>query len=127
MKPKFAICFAATLLWGCAGAQIAPAEERDAYLPQIELTDVRVGKTMTGRFNVYGQVHNNGDRPLADVVLKIDWLDESGNPVGSTTESCISETLGAKTVREFKIPVDGAPETWAQKVNVRVAELAFGS
>ncbi len=127
MNPRITFWLIAMALLGCGGAELAPAEERDSYLGNVSLAEVRVGKTMTGRFNVYGQVHNKGDRPLTQVLVKIDWLDQAGNSIGTATESCLTETLQPDAMREFKISADAAPEGWAQKVEVAVAELAFGS
>ncbi len=128
MNPRIMFWLAAVVLFGgCGGVELAPAEERDGYIGKVELAEVRVGKTMTGKFNVYGQVHNKGDRPLAQVMVKIDWLDQAGNSIGTATESCLTEVLMPSAMQEFKIPADSAPDGWAQKVDVKVAELAFGS
>lgn len=128
MKPRNLIGFAAIAwLMSCGGIEVAPPEERDAYIGQVELREVRVGKTMTGRYNVYGEVHNNGDRPLVGVMLKIDWLGEKDAVIGSATRNCVSGTLDPNSMKEFKISADDAPEGWAHKVEVGVADLAFGS
>lgn len=128
MNSKAVVSFAvlALALCGC-GPELAPPAERDAYLGHVELAEVRVGKTLTGRYNVYGEIHNRGDRPLTAVVLKVELLDKDGNSLGAMMESGISDTLHPKTKQEFRIPANDAPEDWAQKVEVKVAELAFGS
>lgn len=128
MNPRTMVTLVAlVMLFGCGSVELAPAEERDAYLPQVELAEVRVGKTMNGRYQVYGQVHNKGDRPLAAVMIKIDWLDQTGAAIGSVTKNCVSGKLAPKTMQEFKIQAAEAPEAWDHKVDVTVADLGFGS
>lgn len=128
MNPKTMINLVSlVLLGGCGGVEWAPAEERDAYLPQIEVADVRVGKTMTGRYFVSGQVHNKGNRPVTAALIKIDWLDPTGAAIGSTTENCVSEELAPDTMQEFRVSADEAPESWDHKVNVEFTDLAFGN
>lgn len=128
MKPKTIINLVALiLLGGCSGFEWAPAEDRDAYIPLMELAEVRVARTMTGRYFVTGQVRNKGDRPVAAAMIKIDWLDPAGAAIGSTIENCIADILAPNTMQEFRIYADDAPEAWSQKVNLEFADLAFGN
>ncbi len=126
------VCIAGLVLGACSPA-LAPPEERDAYMDRVELANVRVSRSVTGRQAVYGDVVNSGDRTLSAVVLTLHFLDEDGETILSRQHTPVSssllggDALEADSSVQFRITVDDAPESWAEKVKVEITELGFES
>ncbi|HLV01170.1 MAG TPA: DUF2393 family protein [Acidobacteriota bacterium] len=107
------------------------AEDSQAYLPQIEVSEVSAFETVTGNIRVGGEITNRGDRPLRGLRVKIHLLDDSNQlieerdfkPVSSSWIPFTSDDpLEPGEARKFSYRVDNAPEEWSRKVRVEVLE-----
>ena len=108
-----------------------PAEDAQAYLPEIELAEVSAFETITGNIRVGGEVINRGDRPLRGLRVKIHFLDADNEPVLERDYTPFSSSwipftgdgpLEPGGTRKFSYRVNDAPEEWSRKVKVEVLE-----
>jgi len=56
-------------------------KDREAYLPRIGVTDLKVSDSTKGNSRVTGTIRNAGDRTLDEVELTVYFVDDDGKPV----------------------------------------------
>jgi len=111
-----------------------PTRAERAYLKQIELEDVHVGKSVFDTDTLFGQIHNAGRQTVRRVALTVACLDKNGSPLAEMTfypvqagEDAIglSPPLQPGERRLFSLSLADAPADWSGKVEVRVSSVAF--
>lgn len=110
--------------------------EEVAYISNVAVGKVEVGKTVLDEPGVFGELKNNGDRILAKVEITIYFLDAQGNPVSEKTYTPVNEgaqnfgmsdtsALKPRYARKFGYKADEAPSDWSKKVRVEVTKVGF--
>ena len=110
--------------------------QKRAYLPKIELRDVRKGESTLGEAGIFGEVKNAGQRTLTKVEVVIYCLDDSGHrmfekhyhPVlvsDSSWSMDPDKPLKPNYTEKFGCKMDDAPSDWSGQVEVIVYDLAF--
>lgn len=110
--------------------------EEIAYVSNVAISKVEVGKTILDEPGVFGEVKNNGDKTLDEVEVTIYFLDKQGNPVSEKSYSPVNASarsfgmsdtsaLKPKYSRKFGYKADDAPSDWSKKVNVKVTKVQF--
>jgi hypothetical protein len=114
---------------------IASFEEKQAYIQNVKLKNISVGKSVLGEPGVFGEVKNLGDRTLDKVEITIYCLDEDGGAVFEKKYPAVlvsdyslfsdDEPLKPNYTAKFGVKLDDAPSEWAGKVNVAVTDIEF--
>lgn len=110
--------------------------EETAYVSNVAISKVEVGKTILDEAGVFGELKNNGDKTLDKVEITIYFLDKQGNPVSEKTYTPVNASaqnfgmsdtsaLKPKYSRKFGFKADDAPSDWSKKVNVQVTKVQF--
>ena len=110
--------------------------EETAYVSNVAISKVEVGKTILDEAGVFGELKNNGDKTLDEVEITIYFLDKQGNPVSEKTYTPVNASaqnfgmsdtsaLKPKYSRKFGYKADDAPSDWSKKVNVQVTKVQF--
>lgn len=110
--------------------------EEVAYISNVAISKVEVGKTILDEAGVFGELKNNGDKTLDKVEITIYFLDKEGNPISEKTYSPINASaqnfgmsdtsaLKPKYSRKFGYKADDAPSDWSKKVRVEITKVAF--
>jgi len=108
--------------------------ERQAYLSNIELRDVRVGRSVLDEPGVFGEVKNTGDRTLSKVTIVVYCLGGDGRPVYEKTFSPVlvtdspfndAEPLKPNYAEKFGYSLEDAPSDWSGRVTAKVTNVAF--
>ena len=106
-----------------------------AYLGNILVSKISVGKSELGDTGVWGEVKNTGDRTLKKVEITIYCLGPDGKPVFEKTytpvlvnDMTFSDShlpLKPGYSRPFGVKLDDAPSEWTKKVDVKVTDIEF--
>jgi hypothetical protein len=110
--------------------------QKRAYIPNIELRDVRKGESTLGEAGVFGEVKNAGQRTLTEVEIIIYCLDDAGHRVfekhyhpvlvSESSWSMDPDTpLKPNYTEKFGCKMDDAPSDWSGKVEVMVYDIGF--
>ncbi len=110
--------------------------EETAYVSNVAISKVEVGKTILDEAGVFGELKNNGDKTLDKVEITVYFLDKQGNPVSEKTYTPVNASaqnfgmsdtsaLKPKYSRKFGYKADDAPSDWSKKVNVQVTKVQF--
>lgn len=109
-----------------------PGAEETAYLGQVEIRNVRVGRDVLDEEAAFGELKNLGGRTLKEVEITLYCLGKDGRPVFEKTQQPVSDSpfntngpLKAGYSRPFGVKLDDAPSDWARKVDVKVTKVAF--
>jgi len=107
------------------------------YLSKVQITNIRVGKGVTGEKGVFGEIKNTGDRTLDEVEITIYCLDKEGIPVFDedyhpvlVTEFSFgndNKPLKPNYSKKFGYKMDDAPSEWAGDVSVVVSNVEFSA
>jgi uncharacterized membrane protein YidH (DUF202 family) len=110
--------------------------EEAAYISNVAVGKVEVGKTILDEPGVFGELKNNGDKVLNKVEITIYFLDAQGNPVSEKKYTPVNEgaqnfgmsdtsALKPRYSRKFGYKADEAPSDWSKKVRVEVSKVGF--
>ena len=108
--------------------------DRIAYLNNVVVKELEIGKTVIGSTSVNGKIKNKGDKALTKVELTIDGFDLKGkvvfsrkyNPVDcSIWHYAESDALEPDEVQEFGVPLDDIPPNWAYTVKAKITDVRF--
>lgn len=110
-------------------------KEKQAYVDNVKIGDLEVGKAVLGGLGVFGEVKNLGDRTLTKVEITIYFLDKDGNPIFEKTYCPVlvsewsfgdrAQFLKSGYSRKFGVKADDVPSDWAKKVKVKVTDIEF--
>lgn len=116
-------------------------QEKQEYMPKIELKDFRVAEGQKYSFGdpepgVFGTIVNGGDRTLSEVEVTVYFLDKNGTVVGEEDFHPVlvssysfggdNKPLKPNYVKDFGYTVKKyAPSTWAGKVNGKITNIEF--
>jgi hypothetical protein len=106
-----------------------------AYLPNVLVRNVTVGKSVLEETGVFGEVKNAGTRTLKSVQITIYCLGADGKPVFEKTYSPVrvseysigdaNSPLKPGYSRQFGVKLEDAPSDWNKKVDVKVTAVEF--
>lgn len=110
--------------------------QKQAYVDNILLKNVAVGKSVLNEQGVFGEVKNIGTRTLKKIQLMIYCLDNDGNVVFekdyhplfvSDSRWLMNEhkPLKPNYSRKFGCKLDDAPSDWSGQVRLEVIDLEF--
>ncbi|MEE9913258.1 MAG: hypothetical protein K4571_16225 [Deltaproteobacteria bacterium] len=116
--------------------KIIKYKEKQAYFPNIEIRDVRIGKSILDEVGVFGEIKNKGDKSLKKVEITTYCLDKDGKTVFEKTYHPILVTEssfglgGNKPLKpnygeQFGYKLNDAPSDWSGQVRVEVTDLEF--
>ncbi|MFO7903158.1 MAG: FxLYD domain-containing protein, partial [Pirellulaceae bacterium] len=111
-------------------------QEKQEYLPNIELRDVHVGESVLGEPGVFGELKNTGPRTLMEVEIIIYGLDDTGRRVFETryhpllvSDSSWStdpdSPLKPNYTESFGCKIQEAPSDWSGRIEVVVHDIRF--
>jgi len=104
------------------------------YKDKIMVSNVKISKTWSGDYGVFGEIKNTGNRTLDEVEITVYALDIEGisiyekkfHPVLVTDFSFNNEgPLKPNYSRKFGYKMDGVSSEWSKKVRVEVGEIRF--
>lgn len=104
------------------------------YVNNIIVSQVKVSKTWSGNYGVFGEVKNNGNRSLDKVEIRVYALDKEGKSIYDTSSYpvLVSEfsftgegPLKPNYSRKFSVDMDEAPSEWSRSVKIVVSEIEF--
>jgi len=112
------------------------AAEMRAYLTNVKLRNVTVGKTVLGGKGIFGEVKNLGSRTLKRVSIVVYCLDDQGKAIFDkdfhplwVSDSGFSmrddKPLKPNYGEKFGYGLDDAPSGWKGKVRVQVTAVEF--
>jgi len=120
---------------GSASEPSQPNPEESAYVSEILVRNVSVGKDALDETGVFGEVKNTGEHTLKEVEITIYCLGSDGKPVFEKTYDPVSVTemglgdtgqpLKPGYSRQFGVKMDDAPSDWTKKVDVKVTQVEF--
>ncbi len=137
------IVFIALLVLGlsmCGRSKDAPDEAetkqaaREAYMPKLELTDVRVDHIWSDGKSVSGEIRNTGNRIVRKIEITIFYLDEEGRAIFERThypvlaprwETDENKLLKPNYSQKFRYKLDEVPSQWSGEVLVKIVKIAF--
>jgi len=102
--------------------------EEIAYINNVTVSRVEVGKTILGAPGIFGEVKNNGNKTLGKVEITIYFLDKQGNPISEKTYSPVNNStspLKPNYSQKFGYEADDAPSDWSKKITVKVTKVQF--
>jgi len=117
--------------------QILSFDEKKAYMDNLELRNVKIGKGGTFGYTdvVLGEIKNQGDKILIKVEITIYGLDSGGKAVFETIDNNIlvpkylyssdASPLKPNYTRKFESRLDDTPSDWVMKVNVKITDIEF--
>lgn len=123
-----------------AKKEIATFEEKQEYIKEIELKDLKVGEGRKYGFGepepgIFGTVINKGNRTLNKVQITVYFLDEAGTVIGEEDFHPIlvseysfgdDKPLKPNYVKDFGFTLkDSAPSGWSGKVKANVTDIEF--
>jgi hypothetical protein len=120
------------------GSVAAPSQanaEQVAYLSNILLSKINVGKDVLDETGVFGEVKNTGDRTLKRLEITIYCLGPDAKPIFEKTYRPVfvtetgfgdsNQPLKPGYSRQFGVKMDDAPSEWSKKVSVKVTSVEF--
>jgi 2'-5' RNA ligase len=116
--------------------KIVKYREKQAYFPNIEVRNVRIGKSTLNDTGVFGELKNNGDRSLKRVEVTIYYLDKDGKAIFEKDYSPVlvseysfglrrDKPLKPNYSQQFGCKLDDAPSDWSGEIRVKVTNLEF--
>ena len=114
----------------------AKYKEKQAYFPNIEVRNTRLGKSYLDETGVFGEVKNKGDKTLKMVEVTTYCLDKDGKvvfekdfPAVFVSETSFSfrenKPLKPNYSQTFGYKLNDAPSDWSGKIRVEVTDLEF--
>ena len=116
--------------------KIVKYKEKQAYFPNIEVRNVKIGKSILNETGVFGELKNKGDRSLKRVKVTTYCLDKDGKVVFEKDFPAVlvseysfglreNKPLKPNYSQQFGYKLDDAPSDWSGKVRVEVTDLEF--
>lgn len=115
-------------------SEIKENEERN-YIKNIELRNVKVGKSVLDEKGAFGEIKNLGSKTLKKVEIVIYCLDRNGNrtfekkyhPVLVSEYLFLgdNEPLKPNYSKKFGVKLDDAPSDWSGEIEVEVVDIKF--
>ncbi|MEC1714701.1 FxLYD domain-containing protein [Schinkia azotoformans] len=101
------------------------------YSPNIEIHNVEINKyDSNGNIFIKGTIKNNGDKTITYGLVKIYYLDQSGNKIGEELAT-IGAAAGDSQIKPnyigefiFNVP-DGIKANWSEQYELKVHLLEF--
>jgi hypothetical protein len=109
-------------------------EVEQAYINKVEIRNLRVAKTISGDFGVFGEIKNFGDRILRKVEITIYFLDKNDKPIFEKSYNPVfvtkfsigdNEPLKPNYSTKFGYGPDDVPSDWAQNVRAKITNIEF--
>ncbi len=111
-------------------------KEKQAYFTNIEVKNVKIGKSFLNETGVFGEIKNKGDKTLKEVEITTFCLDKEGKVVFEKNFHPVLVSEHSFSFREqkplkpnysqtFGYKLDDAPSEWSGKVRVEVTDLEF--
>jgi hypothetical protein len=110
------------------------AEGKQAYINKVEIRNLRVSKSITGDYGVFGEIKNLGDRTLRKVEITVYFLDKNDKPIFEETYHPVlvtkfsfgdNEPLKPNYSIKFGYGPDDVPSDWAKKVRAKITDIEF--
>jgi hypothetical protein len=114
----------------------ALSRRAEAALPLVTAEAVRVGQSITNEPGVWAEILNRSRETLAEVEVRIDYLDTASAVVGQKTFAAILAPTGTDSTRfrtdrplppgqrrPFGVRAQDAPSTWARRARVTVVRV----
>ena len=116
--------------------EIVKYKEKQAYFPNIEVRNVKIGKSILNETGVFGELKNKGDKSLKRVEVTTYCLDKDGKVVFEKDFPAVlvseysfglreNKPLKPNYSQQFGYKLDDAPSDWSGKVRVEVTDLEF--
>lgn len=116
--------------------KIVKYKEKQAYFPNIEVRNTKIGKSILNETGVFGELKNKGDRSLKRVEVTTYCLDKDGKVVFEKNFPAVlvsdysfglrdNKPLKPNYSQQFGYKLDDAPSDWSGKIRVEVTDLEF--
>src|SRR5262249_14596981 len=97
---------------------------RSAYLANLKINDLKIGRLVTGQYGAVGKIYNLGDQPISSVRLLLSLLSKDNyilsqerveltfaNPVGVSQRSSVLEPHSSS---DFTVFINSPPKKWGK-------------
>lgn len=108
-------------------------QEKQSYVDNVKIMNLRVAETVLDDWGVFGEIKNTGNRTLTEVEITIYYLDEYGNtiyedtfhPVLVSRWSSGNKPLKPNYSEKFGYGADDVPSEWSKKIEVDITNIEF--